>query len=74
MQLRVPGTRPAPSRCTTSSAQFTLNTRIPLCPRRQAWAQNRCSQQEAFRILPAASSSRNIKRRELAVDLVVTVG
>lgn len=25
-------------------------------------------------MLPAASSSRNIKRRELAVDLVVTVG
>jgi GAF domain-containing protein len=36
--------------------------------------QNRCSQQEAFEILKAASSHRNIKLRELAADLVATVG
>jgi GAF domain-containing protein len=36
--------------------------------------QNRCSQQEAFEILKAASSHRNLKLRELAADLVATVG
>lgn len=36
--------------------------------------QNRCSQDEAFRILAAASSNRNIKLRDLAAELVATVG
>lgn len=36
--------------------------------------QNRCSQDEAIEILKAASSHRNLKLRELAADLVTTVG
>ena len=36
--------------------------------------QNRCTQNKAFEILRAASSHRNIKLRELAADLVATVG
>lgn len=34
--------------------------------------QNRCSQEEAFRLLKSASSSRNIKLRELAASLVAS--
>jgi GAF domain-containing protein len=34
--------------------------------------QNRCSQEEAFALLRSASSSRNIKLRELAADLVAS--
>lgn len=37
-------------------------------------AQNRCSQDEAFGFLKAASSHRNIKLRELAQDLVTSIG
>ena len=36
--------------------------------------QNRCTQDEAFEILRAASNHRNVKLRELAADLVTTVG
>ena len=36
--------------------------------------QNRCSQEKAFDILRAASSHRNVKLRDLAADLVATVG
>jgi putative methionine-R-sulfoxide reductase with GAF domain len=36
--------------------------------------QNRCSQEEAVRILTAASNNRNIKLRDLAAELVATVG
>ncbi len=36
--------------------------------------QNRCTQQEAFEILRAASNHRNVKLRELAADLVAQVG
>ncbi|MCC5781766.1 response regulator receiver protein [Kocuria sp. CCUG 69068] len=36
--------------------------------------QNRCSQEKAFEILRAASSHRNIKLRDVAADLVATVG
>lgn len=36
--------------------------------------QNRCSQEEAFGILAAASSHRNVKLRDLAAELVATVG
>ena len=36
--------------------------------------QNRCPQEKAFEILRAASSHRNIKLRDLAADLVATVG
>lgn len=36
--------------------------------------QNRCSQEEAFEILAAASSHRNVKLRDLAAELVATVG
>jgi len=36
--------------------------------------QNRCSQEEAFRILTAASNHRNIKLRDLAAELVASVG
>ncbi|WIG16003.1 GAF and ANTAR domain-containing protein [Kocuria rosea] len=37
-------------------------------------AQNRCNQERAFEILRAASSNRNVKLRDLAAELVVTVG
>ncbi|MEX5260195.1 ANTAR domain-containing protein [Kocuria sp. CPCC 205263] len=37
-------------------------------------AQNRCSQEKAFEILRAASSNRNVKLRDLAAELVGTVG
>jgi GAF domain-containing protein len=37
-------------------------------------AQNRCSQEKAFEILRAASSHRNVKLRDLATELVTTVG
>jgi GAF domain-containing protein len=36
--------------------------------------QNRCTQEKAFEILRAASSHRNIKLRDVAADLVATVG
>ncbi|MFF0991324.1 ANTAR domain-containing protein [Kocuria nitroreducens] len=36
--------------------------------------QNRCSQERAFEILRAASSHRNVKLRDLAAELVDTVG
>ncbi len=36
--------------------------------------QNRCSQEQAFDILRAASSNRNVKLRDLAAELVTTVG
>ncbi|MFI7484288.1 GAF and ANTAR domain-containing protein [Kocuria sp. M1R5S2] len=36
--------------------------------------QNRCTQEEAFAVLKAASSHRNVKLRRLAADLVATVG
>ncbi|MFI7481011.1 GAF and ANTAR domain-containing protein [Kocuria sp. M1R5S2] len=36
--------------------------------------QNRCSQEEAFGILAAASSNRNVKLRDLAAELVEKVG
>ena len=36
--------------------------------------QNRCSQDEAFRILAAAASNRNVKLRKLAEDLVARTG
>ncbi len=36
--------------------------------------QNRCTQEKAFKILRAASSHRNIKLRDVAADLVATVG
>jgi GAF domain-containing protein len=36
--------------------------------------QNRCSQEEAVRILTAASNHRNIKLRDLAAELVASVG
>jgi GAF domain-containing protein len=36
--------------------------------------QNRCTQDEAVRILMAASSHRNVKLRDLAAELVATVG
>jgi len=36
--------------------------------------QNRCSQDEAVRILTAASNHRNIKLRDLAAELVASVG
>jgi GAF domain-containing protein len=36
--------------------------------------QNRCPQHEAFEILKAVSNHRNIKLREIAADLVATVG
>ncbi|MFD1212105.1 GAF and ANTAR domain-containing protein [Arthrobacter sp. GCM10027362] len=36
--------------------------------------QNRCSQEEAFNILTAASNHRNIKLRDLAAELVASVG
>ncbi|GAA1763517.1 GAF and ANTAR domain-containing protein [Kocuria aegyptia] len=36
--------------------------------------QNRCSQEKAFEILRAASSHRNVKLRDLAAELVGTVG
>lgn len=37
-------------------------------------AQNRCSQDEAFTILQRASSNRNVKVRDLAENLVKTIG
>lgn len=37
-------------------------------------AQNRCTQQEAFQILRAASNHRNLKLRDVAADLVSAVG
>lgn len=36
--------------------------------------QNRCTQEEAFDILRTASTHRNVKLRDLAADLVATVG
>lgn len=36
--------------------------------------QNRCTQEQAFDILRAASSNRNVKLRDLAAELVATVG
>lgn len=36
--------------------------------------QNRCTQAEAFEILKSASSTRNIKLRDLAVQLVSSSG
>ncbi|MFI7494748.1 GAF and ANTAR domain-containing protein [Kocuria sp. M4R2S49] len=36
--------------------------------------QNRCTQEQAFDILRAASSNRNVKLRDLAAELVTTVG
>ncbi|MEX5296230.1 GAF and ANTAR domain-containing protein [Kocuria sp. CPCC 205268] len=36
--------------------------------------QNRCTQEEAFGILRAASSHRNVKLRDVAAELVATVG
>lgn len=36
--------------------------------------QNRCSQDDAFSVLKAASNHRNIKLRDLATDLVATTG
>ncbi|MGX5358228.1 ANTAR domain-containing protein [Kocuria sp. KH4] len=36
--------------------------------------QNRCTQEKAFEILRAASSHRNVKLRDLAAELVATVG
>lgn len=36
--------------------------------------QNRCTQEQAFDILRTASSHRNVKLRDLAADLVATVG
>jgi AmiR/NasT family two-component response regulator len=35
---------------------------------------NRCTQEQAFEILRAASSHRNVKLRDLAAELVATVG
>jgi len=37
-------------------------------------SQNRCSQEEAFSLLRAASSSRNIKLRDLAQSIVESIG
>ncbi|GAB3526791.1 ANTAR domain-containing protein [Arthrobacter monumenti] len=37
-------------------------------------AQNRCSQDEAVRILKAASSARNVKLRDIAADIVAATG
>ena len=37
-------------------------------------AQNRCTQQQAVEILKSASNHRNIKLRELAAELVASVG
>jgi AmiR/NasT family two-component response regulator len=36
--------------------------------------QNRCTQEQAFDILRSASSHRNVKLRDLAAELVATVG
>ena len=36
--------------------------------------QNRCSQDEAFSILKNASSSRNVKLREIAAGIVSSIG
>jgi AmiR/NasT family two-component response regulator len=37
-------------------------------------AQNRCSQEEAFALLKAASSTRNIKLRAVAMTIVESLG
>ncbi|MHA7210473.1 ANTAR domain-containing protein [Arthrobacter sp. MDT1-65] len=36
--------------------------------------QNRCSQDEAIKILRAASSGRNVKLRDLASNVLVSLG